>query len=459
MDPWLNSALAYVDMWLAFQMRVADQPGCTIAIAKGGDVVRTASFGVADLGTGEQLTGRHRFRVASHSKTFTATGILKLKEQGRLHLDDPVGSFVSGLHPSVAAVTLSQLLTHGAGLSRDGDDAGYFTDQRPFLSKAELLAALEKAPPIEAGLRPKYSNLGFGLLGLVIESVTGESYASWMKREIIDPAGLSDTAADVAPDGGVPFARGHAARLPFDVRCAVAGDNETFALASATGYVSTASDLARFYAQLSPNAAASILSVETRREMTHPHRPDPDAPVARAYGFGVFCGNIGPWTHFGHVGRFQGTISRTVVLPAVDITVAVLTNAIDGPAQLWLEGIVHILRMFHEHGAPDAREADWTGRWWNLWGPLDFVAIGSHIKVFSPTVYPPFAGASDISLTDSDRGLVTKAPAAERFGEMVARSRDRDDVVTSVRVGGQNYFLEAALKSRMRSTDEANPKS
>jgi len=115
--------------------------------------------------------------------------------------------------------------------------------------------------------------------------------------------------------------------------------------------------------------------------------------------------------------------------------------------------------MFHEHGAPDAREADWTGRWWNLWGPLDFVAIGSHIKVFSPTVYPPFAGASDISLTDSDRGLVTKAPAAERFGEMVARSRDRDDVVTSVRVGGQNYFLEAALKSRMRSTDEANPKS
>ena len=74
-------------------------------------------------------------------------------------------------------------------------------------------------------------------------------------------------------------------------------------------------------------------------------------------------------------------------------------------------------------------------------------------------MYPPFAGASDISLTDSDCGLVTKAPAAERFGEMVARSRDRDDVVTSVRVGGQNYFLEAALKSRMRSTDEANPKS
>lgn len=105
MDLWLNSALAYVDVWLAFQMRVADQPGCTIAIAKGGDVVHTASFGVADLGTGEQLTGRHRFRVASHSKTFTATGILKLKEQGRLHLDDPVGSFVSGLHPSVAAVT------------------------------------------------------------------------------------------------------------------------------------------------------------------------------------------------------------------------------------------------------------------------------------------------------------------------------------------------------------------
>jgi D-alanyl-D-alanine carboxypeptidase len=447
MEPWLKSALTYVDMWLDFQMRLVGQPGCTIAIAKDRDVVHERSFGVADLSTGEKLTERHRFRVASHSKTFTAAGILRLGEQGRLRLDDTVGSFVNDLHPSVAAVTLSQLLTHGGGLSRDGDDAGFFSNQRPFLSVAELLAALRQAPPIQAGQRPKYSNLGFGLLGLVIENITREPYGSWMMREIIEPAGLRETTPDIHSVGEVPFARGHTARLPLGNRGVIPGDNEAFSLAAATGYTSTASDLAHFYAQLSPNATSSILSNESRREMTQPHRPDRDAPVARSYGFGVLCGNIGSWNHFGHLGRFQGFISRTAVLSAVDLTVVVLTNAIDGPAPLWLDGIVHILRTFHEHGAPQADAADWTGRWWSLWGAMDFVATGSNIKIFNPVVHPPFSGASEILLTDTDRGLVTKATAAERFGETVVRSRNRLGAVTAVRVGGHEFFSEAAMTS------------
>jgi D-alanyl-D-alanine carboxypeptidase len=459
MDPWLGSAFTYIDMWIEFQMRLVEQPGCTVAIANGQDVVHEKSFGVADLDTGEKLTARHRFRVASHSKTFTAAGILKLKEQGRLHLDDAVGSFVNDLHPSVAAVTLSQLLTHGGGLSRDGDDAGFFTNRRPFPSAAELVAALRQGPPIQAGLRPKYSNLGFGLLGAVIENITGEPCGSWMMREIIEPTGLRETTPDIQSGGAAPFARGHTARLPVGNRRIIPGDNETFSFAPATGYVSTASDLARFYAQLSPHATSSILSIESRREMTQPHRPDHDAPVARSYGFGVLCGNIGCWDHFGHLGRFQGFISRTAVLPAVNLTVAVLTNAIDGPAPLWLDGIVHILRMFHEHGAPEADAANWTGRWWSLWGAMDFVATGSGIKVFNPAVHPPFSGASEISLTDTDRGLVTKAAAAERFGEAVVRSRDRQRAVTAVRVGGLDFVSEAAMKSVIQSRHEANPQS
>ena len=459
MDPWLRSALAYIDMWIAFQMRLADQPGCAIAITQGQDVVHESSFGVADLGTGEKLTKRHRFRVASHSKTFTAAGVLKLKEQGYLHLDDAVGLFVDDLHPSVATATLSQLLTHGGGLSRDGDDGGYFTNQRPFLSSAELLAALRQSPPIEAGLRPKYSNLGYGLLGLVIEHATGEPYDSWMMREIIGPAGLHETTPDIRAAEDVPCARGHTARLPLGGRQLLSANNETFGLAPATGYVSTASDLARFYALLSPGAPSSILSAESRKEMTQPHRPDADAPVARAYGLGVVCGNTGPWNHFGHLGRFQGSISRTAVLPAVDVTVAVLTNAIDGPAPLWLDGIVHILRMFHEHGAPKADVADWTGRWWSLWGAIDFVAAGSSVKVFSPAVHPPFAGASEISLAGTDRGRVTRAPAAERFGEAVARSRDCHGAVTSVRIGGHDFVSEAAVKASMQSRCAVGPRA
>lgn len=453
MDAWLGSAIGYIEMWLAFQMRLTDQPGCTIAIAKGREVVHEKSFGLADLTTGEELTPRHKFRVASHSKTFTATAILKLKEQGRLRLDDPVGHHVKGLHPGIAAVTLSQLLSHGGGLSRDCEEGGYFTNLRPFPSKTQLLAELEKAPVIEPGLRPKYSNLGFGLLGLVIENVTGESYDAWVTREVIAAAGLRDTTTELQAVDDTRLARGHTGRLPLPKRRIIPADNPTLALAPATGFVSTASDLARFYAQLSPDAQSSILSPESRREMVHPHRPDAEAPVPRAYGLGIFCANVGSWNNFGHLGRFQGSITRTAMVPVVDVTVVVLTNAIDGPASVWLDGIVHILRTFHDEGVPDAGAADWTGRWWNLWGPLDFVATGSHVRAFSPAAQPPFAGASHISLSGSDQGRITRAPAAERPGEAVVRARDQNGAVRAIRIGGQNYVTEAELTAAAAEFD------
>jgi CubicO group peptidase (beta-lactamase class C family) len=114
MPGWLSSALDYIPDWLAFQMRVSEKPGCVIAIIHRDRVVVERAFGCADLATGEPLTPRHRFRIASHSKTFTAAGILKLRERGKLRLDDPVGQFVDRLHASVARTTLVQLLSHSA---------------------------------------------------------------------------------------------------------------------------------------------------------------------------------------------------------------------------------------------------------------------------------------------------------------------------------------------------------
>src|SRR5260221_1796914 len=178
MTEWLKAALDYIPRWLDFQLQHLNQPGCVTAIAHQGEVVLDQAFGVANVVTGAPLTPRHRFRVASHSKTFTAAGILKLKDQGRLRLDDNAAKFVPGLHPDVAAVTVQQLLSHSAGLVRDGADSGQFSDHRPFRSAAELLADLAVAQPLGPAERFKYSNHGFGLLGLIIEAVTGGSYTA-----------------------------------------------------------------------------------------------------------------------------------------------------------------------------------------------------------------------------------------------------------------------------------------
>src|SRR5271169_6746460 len=105
MDKWLRPALDYVPNWVELQMRHSRQPGCIVAVAHHGRVVLERAFGLANLQTNEILTPRHRFRVASHSKSFTASGIMLLRERKQLRPDDEAGVYVPGLHPSIARVT------------------------------------------------------------------------------------------------------------------------------------------------------------------------------------------------------------------------------------------------------------------------------------------------------------------------------------------------------------------
>ena len=178
MDEWISRACDYIGSWLEFQIRLSKLPGCIAVIMHRDQIAFERAYGSADLMVGEPLTPRHRFRIASHSKSFTAAGIMKLREGGRLRLDDPIGEYVKGLHPQIGEATVSQLLSHSAGIVRDGADAGYFVDRRPFPSVDQLMADLQDPPVIEANTRFKYSNHGFALLGLAIEAITGEPYRS-----------------------------------------------------------------------------------------------------------------------------------------------------------------------------------------------------------------------------------------------------------------------------------------
>ena len=161
---WLAAAVDYLPRWLEHQMRVTEQPGCAIAVADKGKLVFEAAFGYADVTRGIALTPRHRFRVASHSKTFTAAALLKLREKRKLQLDDPVGRHVSGLRADVGALTLAQLASHSGGLVRDGTDATQWALQRAFLNEKALRDDLAQPPTLDANTRFKYSNHGYGLL-------------------------------------------------------------------------------------------------------------------------------------------------------------------------------------------------------------------------------------------------------------------------------------------------------
>src|SRR5215470_7925071 len=99
MDEWLLRGCDYIASWLEFQMRLSRLPGCIAVVMHCDQIALERAYGFADLAGGEPLTPRHRFRIASHSKSFTAAGIMKLREAGKLRLDDAVGEYVKGLHP------------------------------------------------------------------------------------------------------------------------------------------------------------------------------------------------------------------------------------------------------------------------------------------------------------------------------------------------------------------------
>lgn len=429
MDRWLQAALDYIPSYLDYQVRLHHHPGCVIAVAQGGKVIFERAFGAANLATGEPLTPRHRFRVASHSKSFTATGVMKLRDQGKLHLDALAGDYVKGLHKQNARARIAQLLSHSAGFVRDGLDSGYFLDRRPFFNQQELLADLANLPPsIEPGTRFKYSNHGFGLLGQVIVGVTGEPYNDWIKREVVDAAGLAETAPDMPIARDAPLASGHTCEFPLGRRAVIPGRMLAHALAPATGFVSTAADLARFFNQLSPKAKRSILSAESRREMTRRHWRNPDTTLEGYYGLGIINGSVDGWTWFGHSGAMPGYITRTATLVEPDVTMSVLTNAIDGAAGPWMDGLFSILRAFERNGAPARQVRDWTGRWTTVWRAVDFVPMGSKVVLAAPALQFPFANAGELRVDKRDLAHIVRAEGYGSYGELVRRVRKRGKV-------------------------------
>jgi D-alanyl-D-alanine carboxypeptidase len=367
---WLLPAVDYARSWTSYQLRQLELPGCSVAIRQNGELLLDEAYGVSNLDSRAKLTTKHRFRVASHSKAVTSAGTLLLRDRGVLRLDDSVGTYVSDLHKEVARLTLWQLLSHSAGILRDGLDAGFWTSRRPFLTRADLIVELHRTPVLQPDLRFKYSNCGYGLLALVIEAATGRPYEQWITDNIIIPVKMNSTTTDYTELESCPLVFGHSRKLPAaNSRSVIDGRISTGALAGATGLVSTASDLTLFFSKLLANAEESFISTDSRRQICRQYWRDKGSSGEVYYGLGLIIGHIGDWTWFGHSGGFPGQITQTITLVEPQIAISVLCNSQDGPAQAIAEGIAHIASTFSNSPIGSEWSGRWAGRWYSLWGP------------------------------------------------------------------------------------------
>lgn len=190
----ISKAFPFVDSFYR-ELAVKEHfPGLVYGIVVDGKLVHTGAVGYTDIEKKIPATEKSVFRIASMSKSFTAMAILKLRDAGKLNLDDPAANYIPALrklkYPTLdaPAITIRHLLTHGAGFPEDNP----WGDRQLADSDAELIALLEKQvsfsnPP---GVAYEYSNLGFALLGKIVTEVSGQPYQEYIRKEIWEPLGM-----------------------------------------------------------------------------------------------------------------------------------------------------------------------------------------------------------------------------------------------------------------------------
>ncbi|HIY65947.1 MAG TPA: beta-lactamase family protein, partial [Candidatus Agrococcus pullicola] len=349
-----RNALDYASGWLTYRTWRTRIPGAQVAVMIGGELITNKGYGWADLESSERLGSAHQFRIASHSKWITATAIMRLVEDDAVRLDDTVGTYVHELSGTkVAELTLRELLSHGSGTTRDSEDSSFWSAERPFPDRAELIAIASDRPDIyAAGTAFKYSNIGYGLLGLVLESITGRSFDDVTRELVTRPLGLSKTVADVDDRKSAKPVTGYTGIVTSHARKPLPNP-ESASLRAATGFTSTAAELARF-ARAHVQGNDELLSDRAKALMRQPlWRYTDRAGRDVGYGLGTMVTSIGGREWIGHGGSWLGQSTRTIVEPALDIVITVLTNSIDGPAEEFAVGIAGLILASQErHTTP-----------------------------------------------------------------------------------------------------------
>jgi CubicO group peptidase (beta-lactamase class C family) len=243
-----------------------------------------------------------QYRLGSISKTVTAVVVMRLRDEGRVHLDDPIDRHLPGI--PLGDRTIGQLLSHLAGAS--AESPGGWWERTPGGSVEDLSLSTDDVV-LGAARRFHYSNLGFGLLGELVARLRGTSWEDAVAAEVLAPLGMRRTT----PRPVAPAAEGWAVHPWADV---VLPEPEHHAgvMAAAGQLWATLADLGRFAAFLLGDTG-DVLAPATLEEMTVPAGVDPSTPGWSAYGLGLQVLRVEGRTLVGHGGSMPGFLAGVFV--------------------------------------------------------------------------------------------------------------------------------------------------
>ncbi len=448
-----NSELKVLESWIHQQMEYRNLPGMAVGIVYDQELVYAKGFGYADAEKKIPVTPETLFRIASNSKTFTATAIMQLRDAGKLRLDDPVEKYLPGFsirnpYPDAPPVTLFNLLTHTSGLPREAGFP-YWTDRR-FPTMKEILKALPEQEMIyPPGDRIKYSNLGMALLGEVVAVVSGMPYDRYVRENIFRPLGMSSSSVFLTGKDKKRLAVPYSHRFPDGSR-RVMPFTEAKGLASAANITSSLEDLARFVSlqfRKGKAGGSQILNSYTLAEMHRLHFIN--KAWTGGYGLGFRVWREGDYTVVGHGGWVAGNRSQISFIPDEKIGVIVLTNADDASPSFFANRILEVMTpVIRDLVTPpekvkkvDPRWEKFTGTYTDpSWYETEILIYKKHLAM-NGFNYPPD--------DDPEAGLTVLYPAGrDTFrmsgpngnGEKVIFIMDDKDRVKKVKVG-ENYLF------------------
>jgi CubicO group peptidase (beta-lactamase class C family) len=347
-------------------------PGVSVGVVRDGHLVWSAHVGSARLGTSPaSATDDTQFMIGSVTKTFTALTVMSLRDEGRLSLDDTLETHLPGTRHG--RVPLRQMLAHASGLQRE--PVGNIWESLEAPEREEFLAGVEDAEQVLPGHHAfHYSNLAYGLLGAVVERVTGQDWEQVVRERVLDPLGMTRTGLAPADDRAVGY--------QVDPYAGTASEEPFFSLGATApfgGLWSTVADLGRYAAYVaSPDDR--VVQPDTVEEMCRPIIMTDVDGWSGAYGLGFGMGRRGDRVYVGHGGAMPGFLTGLRVRRKDGVGAVVFANATSGALTLGLatdlvEAVIEAEPSLAAPWVPETEQPGLTellGLWWSEGSPITF---------------------------------------------------------------------------------------
>jgi len=378
----------------------------------------------AGLGEQPRPDPKTQYRLGSITKTITATMVMQLRDEGFFALDDLLYRHLPGT--SIGGVTLRQLLAHVSGLQREPEGSWWERNTGGDVGKLLAELSFDKLAGVPFR-RYHYSNLAYGLLGAVLEKVSGESWAALAAKRVLDPLGMKRTTYFPVE----PFARGYVVH-PLHGSLHEEPRLDAGAMAPAGQLWSTVTDMVKWVAFLADPAPA-VLSRDTVDEMCTPVVVADDAWTA-GHGLGPQLFRAGERVYVGHGGSMPGYLAHIVVHRPSRTGVIVFVNSYSlrgtNIKAVGLETLTAVLdaepavaKPWRPAAEPAGEVAELCGRWWWMGREYEVTADGAELLMRT-------AGVADepqrFGRESADRW---RGRSGENFGEILSVLRGPDGSV------------------------------